>query len=193
MPRGADPFASPPPMTTSGAEAEPSRWRASAYTIAAVVLLGIAATIAFVFAPGEPAPTFSIVTSPPGADVSIDGRAVGMTPLIIAEGLEVGHAYQIAVTRRGYGPRSLVLQAQPGPVEQQVVLTGLPATLHVDTAPPGGQVTIGGTPRGVAPVDASGFLVGAHVEVRASLPGHGLPVVQSVELDETTSLTITIP
>jgi hypothetical protein len=187
----ADPFA-PPPMRTIEPRTAPSGART--WMLAAFAVLVIAAVVAFVLLPGEPAPTITILTTPDGAEVSIDGRAVGPTPATIADGLEVGHAYQIDVTHVGYAPRSVVVQAQPGPVEQQVVLTGLPATLHVETQPSGAPVTVGGTPRGSAPVDVSGFLVGQRVEVRASLPGHGPPAVQSVELaQQATTVTIAIP
>jgi serine/threonine protein kinase len=191
VPRGNDPFAPPPPAPI---ERAPRSSSARTWIFAAVAVLVMAAVVALVLVPGEPAPSITILTMPAGAAVTIDGRPVGDTPVTITDGLEVGHAYQITVAHAGYGPRSIVVQAQPGPVDQQVVLTGLPARLHVESQPPGALITVGGTPRGAAPIDADAFMVGQTVEVRGSLPGHGLPVTQSVELtQETTSVVLTIP
>ena len=135
-----------------------------------------------------------IVSTPEGAIVSMNGQSLGPTPVTISEGLEVGHAYELDVVHPGYQAWHAVIQAQNGLVQQSAILAALPASLHVETVPPGGQVLVGGSPRGAAPVDVSGFLVGQTVEVRASRPGHGVPVVQAVVLEtESTSVTITTP
>ena len=195
VPLGSDPFAAPPPPTPIPAELGgpgPTRW--PLYVLLVAVLALVAGGIAYLVTPGPPAPSITIVSTPSSADVSMDGRPLGMTPVTITEGLEVGHAYELTVVHAGYQPWRAVIQAQNGLVQQSAILAALPASLHVDTTPPGGMVTVGGSPRGQAPVDVAGFLVGQTVEVRASRPGRGVPVVQSVLLaTEATSVTVTTP
>ncbi len=195
VPLGADPFAPPPPAVPLPAElGGPRPSRAPIVMLALLGLVAVAAVVAFVVLPGAPTPEIMIVSTPEGAIVSMNGQSLGPTPVTISEGLEVGHAYELDVVHPGYQAWHAVIQAQNGLVQQSAILAALPASLHVETVPPGGQVLVGGSPRGAAPVDVSGFLVGQTVEVRASRPGHGVPVVQAVVLEtESTSVTITTP
>jgi hypothetical protein len=196
VPLGADPFAAPPPSQQLPTDLRNAQGggRTGLWVLVGLLIVAAIAAVTFALLPGAPPPQITIVSTPPGADVTIDGRALGQTPVTITEGLEVGHAYELRVTHAGYQEWRAVLQAQNGPMTQSAILAALAASLHVDTAPPGGLVTVGGSPRGAAPVDVTGFLVGQTVEVRASRPGRGVPVVQSVVLENVqNSVIITTP
>ncbi|MFO0682596.1 MAG: protein kinase [Sandaracinus sp.] len=194
VPRGADPFAPPPPAQPLPAElGGPAPSRLGTYVIVLLGLLAIGAVAVWLAFPRAASPEISIISIPTGAEVFMGPRSLGIAPVLVQEDLEVGNAYEFTVTHPGYQPWHATIQAQPGPVQQTAILAALPASLHVDTTPPGGLVTVGGSPRGVAPVDVDGFLVGQSVEVRASRPGN-VPVIQSVVLDsEHTSVTLTVP
>ncbi len=194
VPRGADPFAPPPPAQPLPAElGGPAPSRVGTYIIGVLAVVAIAALVLVFAFPSAARPEISIISIPTGAEVLMGERSLGIAPVLVQEDLEVGHSYEFTVTHPGYQPWHATIQAQPGPVQQTAILAALPAALHVETTPPGGLVTVGGSPRGVAPVDVDGFLVGQTVEVRASRPGN-VPVIQSVVLDsEHTSVTLTVP
>lgn len=151
-----------------------------AIAIGIPLLIGLA--IAFAFGRHSAPPAFEIISSPSGAQVSIDGRRLGgLTPLTITEGLEPGRTYLIEVSVPGYQPASQSLTAQAGLQRHLFVLTPLPATLRVETDPPGLEVLVNGAPRGASPIEVTGLSAGQEVEVRTQLPGRGV-VVRRIRL-----------
>ncbi|UJR79870.1 serine/threonine-protein kinase [Sandaracinus amylolyticus] len=185
-----DPFASPPPSppsATGGFEPPDGARRSAMLAIAAiaVVVLGVLAVIAVLGTP--PPPAIEVISSPTGASVSIDGRPVdGVTPIVIADGIESGRSYRVEVAMAGYQPWAAQLAPTEGPLRQFVVLAPLPATLRVETDPPGAEVMVNGVMRGAAPIEVTGLQVGQEVEVRASIAGRA-PVIRRVRLAEGTT------
>jgi serine/threonine protein kinase len=171
-PRGPDPFA-PPPNVTGGLAALPTP-RAFPWPLLVVgllVLAVLAGAAVYAFVP-SPSPAFEINSLPPGATVSVDGAVAGVTPLVIRDRLVVGQTYSFQVALEGHQTSAFELRAVPGTDRREIVLSPLAAVLHVETEPPGAQVTVGGATRGRAPVDVGGLFVGAEVDVRVDAPGH---------------------
>jgi hypothetical protein len=170
----------------------PFRWVLAVLGLLALAVIGGVAV--YLVVPTAPPPSFEIASLPPGAQVVVDGTALpGVTPVSIREGLEVGRVYAVQVTLAGHEPSSFQLQAGPGTMRREVVLSPLPATLRIETVPPGAQVAVSGANRGASPVDVGGLFVGAQVEVRVDAPGYGSRVerVQVTSATTTTQITLT--
>ncbi len=167
-----DPFASPP-MVTGGVPAveapRPFPWLLLVIGLLALAVLAGAGVYAFV---PSPTPAFEISSLPPGATVTVNGALAGVTPIIIGDDLVVGQTYAFQVALEGHGTSTFELRAVGGTDRREIVLSPLQAVLHVETTPPGAQVTVGGASRGAAPVDVRGLFVGAEVDVRVDAPGH---------------------
>jgi len=78
----------------------------AALSMAIVLLLALIAIVAYPRVMGKPRSSLAVATSPPGAVLELDGRAVGSTtsgPLTI-EDLEVGQKYKLTARLDGYEP-----------------------------------------------------------------------------------------
>ena len=196
-----DPFA-PPPQQTTGMRpiaedlGKPSLARLALPIAGLVVLAVFAALVVALLSPGPPPPEIELITSPPGAQVALDGaRISGVTPLTVRDGLVPGQTHRLEVSLPGYGGWAASIQATSGTLRQFIVLSPLPAALRVESEPPGAAITVNGVPRGNAPVQVdTGLFVGQEAEIRASLPGH-LPFVQRVSLGEgvTSARAVLVP
>lgn len=158
----------------SAALAELGEPRPVPWALLGVGLLGLAllaGAVVYALVPG-PVPGFEISSLPAGATVTVDGAVIGTTPIVLRDGLVVGRRYAFEVSLEGHQAASFELVASPGTDRREVVLSPLPAVLHVETIPPGARVTVGGASRGVAPRDVGGLFVGAEVEVHVDAPGH---------------------
>ena len=97
--------------------------------------------------------TITVDTRPAAADVFVDGRRVGATPLVLA----VQPGTHTLTLRNGEAERRVVFAAAPGEqLAQYLDLKAEPAVqsarLSITTDPPGAQVAVDGRPRGVSPV-----------------------------------------
>jgi hypothetical protein len=118
----------------------------------------------------KPAPTgklaeLQIATKPPGAQITVDGEAqAGKTPLTLK--LPAG-THELTVAHDRY---ATVTQTADVPGKLDLTLHRPPATLHVESDPPGGEVIVEGKPRGKTPVDVTldGF---HHYDVQVMLLG----------------------
>ncbi len=154
----------------------------------AVALLGCAGAFAAWQWASAPPPSLEIISSPPGAEVSVDGRVLpGTTPLPITEGLQEGRPCHVEVRLAGHQLWAADLTPRGGRLRQLVVLAPLPATLQVETVPPGVPVMINGVARGPSPVSLGGLVVGQQVTVHALAPGQA-PMVRQVRLAEGTTV-----
>jgi hypothetical protein len=104
----------------------------------------------------------TIVSRPDGAEVLIDGASKGVTPLKLT--LPVG-TYTLEL-HNGASKRTVPLQIEAGSaVRQYVDLAPADAgvgRIEVSSDPPGAQVTLDGTPRGVTPLTIASIEPGQH-------------------------------
>ena len=108
--------------------------------------------------------TMTVDTRPAVADVFIDGRRVGATPLV----LTVQPGTHLLALRNGEAERRVVFTAAPGAqLAQYLDLKGAEpaaqtARLSITTDPPGAQVAIDGRPRGLSPVVVENLTAAEH-------------------------------
>jgi CRISPR/Cas system-associated exonuclease Cas4 (RecB family) len=108
--------------------------------------------------------TMTVDTRPAVADVFIDGRRVGATPLV----LTVQPGTHTLTLRNGEAERRMVFTAAPG--EQLAQYLELKAAepavqaarLSIATDPPGAHVAVDGRPRGLSPVVVENLTAAEH-------------------------------
>jgi serine/threonine protein kinase len=141
--------------------------------------------------------TLIVRSSPPGALVTIDGHAHGMTPATVRELLLGSHTLQVA--RPGYVPSSqpiVLTSAQSSKeitVELQASADTRPAqagSIFVDTRPRGARVLIDGHVVGTTPVRARPIAPGQHA-VRIEMDGYK-PVSTTVDVKSGTEVPVAV-
>jgi hypothetical protein len=118
-------------------------------------------------AAAEPAPLrpgrLTITTRPSGADVLIDGRSHGPSPVVAA----VQSGEHIVAIRSDRGERSVRLLVTAGAeIGQDFDISEVPTVsvgqLSVSSEPPGARVLVDGHSRGVSPLVIAGVAAGDH-------------------------------
>jgi len=177
----------PPAEATTGAMpvVQPPPSRTGMWVSVGVVGVAVVAAAAWFFTrppvpePGPPvavAPVVAegylrVVTEPPGAAVSVDGRSLGVTPF---DGqVEVG-TYRLTVTRNGFLPvEEEVTVVEGGELARTFQLAVAPATLHLATEPSGARVTLDGARVGETPLELADVAPGTHqivIEAKGFFP-----------------------
>jgi hypothetical protein len=136
-----------------------------------------------VSAPG----TLLVESTPPGADISIDGAARGKTPLTLE--MPAGE-HTIELRRRGI-TRRFTVNVPPGEAVRQALdwSTVKPVgALTVTSEPTGARVLVDGTERGVTPVTIADLPAGRRRVVLQSSAGSVRRDV-TIEVDKTTTLS----
>ena len=111
-----------------------------------------------------------VETQPPGAEVRVDGRAVGASPVTV-RGLEVARPHAVEATRAGFGVARTEVTLQPSAmVSATLALQAGTTDVLVTTDPSGAEVQLDGTPMGHAPVTLHALALGRH-RIGASLDG----------------------
>jgi serine/threonine protein kinase len=110
----------------------------------------------------------TIRTEPAGAEVSIDGRVMGVTPLIVP--VEEARSSNLDLQLTGYQPWTGVIdKAKPLPDPILLEMQNRRVTVH--TQPSGAQVSLDGTRVGLSPVAIQIPMMGTHT-LRADLERH---------------------
>ncbi len=148
---------------------------------------------ALVFSGREPDARVEIISVPPGATVTLDGRALpGLTPLVIEEGLDPNRPQDITVTLSGYHPWVSTTDGRP---QQMAVLNRLRAALQVQTVPPQAHVWVDQMLYGSAPVSVSNLDIGREIVIIARKVGYE-DAEQTITItadDLEPTLTLTLP
>jgi len=136
--------------------------------IAALSGLGAFALVRSRLAPPRaathPPATLTVGTQPPGADLLIDGRRRGATPLTLS--IEPG-AHTLTLRRAG-AERIVPLTVTAGAQVAQYFELKAPeavarsARLSIATDPPGARVSVDGRPRGASPLVVEDLTAGEH-------------------------------
>jgi serine/threonine protein kinase len=133
--------------------------------------------------------TLSINSNPPGAQVTVDGQARGVTPLMLT--LKPGnHNVEL---HGGGEPRMLPVTITAGTqVSQYIELPKITAfgQLQVRSEPAGAQVTVDGIPRGKAPVLVESLAAGEHTVV---MDAEGANIKQTVNIEAGMTASLVIP
>jgi hypothetical protein len=130
-----------------------------------------------------------IRTTPPGAELFLDGRPVGTAPAALPKIKPGKHVVQASLN--GYQSKSLSVDLQPGqslPVDLE--LAPLAAVLDIRTTPPGAELFLDDRPVGTAPATLRTIPPGNH-RLQASLAGYQSKSL-SVDLQFGQSVPVTL-
>lgn len=123
--------------------------------------------------------TLSVRTTPPGADVMLDGIREGVSPCEVAN-VRTGEV-KLGISAAGHHAFEETLALQAGEVREiEISLRPRPSSLRITSTPPGARVVLNDQYRGRAPVDISPLAAGTYT-LRAELPAHD-PVERTVSL-----------
>lgn len=111
----------------------------------------------------------AVSTTPPNADLFVDGAFRGPTPVSL-NSLEIGQGYVLRFERDGYNVKELNIVVEADQPPMVVRLEPLGGILRVETTPEGVEVFVNGTSEGPAPVTIMGLErdLAHEVEVRMS-------------------------
>ena len=117
-----------------------------------------------------------VTSTPPGAEVTLDGKAVpGVTPLAL-EGVRLSQAHHLEIL--GPGRKAVSVQVRPefGKLVRRVH-ADLPSALGalvVESEPPGAEVMLDGHAMGATPITITEVRLDERHRVDLTLPGHDL-------------------
>jgi hypothetical protein len=133
--------------------------------------------------------TLKVDSRPRGAEVFVDGRARGRTPLLVR--LAAG-SHRLEVGSRANPQVIPVAIAGGAQVQQFVEFPEVPerGELRVVSEPPGARVFVDGTPRGSAPMTVTGLTPGEH---SVALEGDAGTVKQTVTIASGTTASLIVP
>jgi serine/threonine-protein kinase len=120
-----------------------------------------------------------IETDPPGADVILDGKGAGQSPVALLT-VRPG-VHMVRVVRDGYAPAGLTLEVRNGEplLPLRFVMEPLSAKLRVLSEPANAVVRVDGKPVGTTPLESLDLAPGRH-DVRVERRGYS-PATQAVE------------
>ncbi len=188
MPFASESAPATPPATSASASAashQPKRfaYKTPALALGAVLLLGIAAVpvgrvavsqpFSNWFRRSAPTATLTVQTSPAGAEVLIDGKTMGVSPLTLPVPVgehkisaRVGKAERVVPFTFTAGAQVVQVLEIEQPVDQAAAARQ--TRMSVTTDPPGARVEIDGTLRGRSPLAVADLMAGSH---RVSVAG----------------------
>ncbi len=157
----------------------PERIRTIRIGAGRAVLLGVVAGLAvavagFVLAPWMRDGVLVVSTTPPGAQVTLDGRPVpGTTPLVV-EGIRLSGTHRVEASAPGHRTASLEVGGEPGRLARSVhlALSSALGSFVVESVPPGAEVRVDGKVVGRTPLTVTGVRVDERHRVDLTLPGH---------------------
>jgi hypothetical protein len=157
----------------------PERVRTVRVGAGRAVALGVAAGLAvavagFLLAPWMRDGVLVVTSTPPGAQVTLDGRPVpGTTPLVV-EGVRLSDGHRVEATAASHRPAFVDVRAEAGQLTRTVHLSLASAlgSFTVESVPPGAAISVNGKPLGRTPFTITDVRVDERHRIDLSLPGH---------------------
>ncbi len=167
-------------------------WPAAAAAAVLVVIAGAGVPVVRSYMAPAPAPaegSLTMTTTPPGAQLFVDGVERGVTPVTVT--LKPGtHSLEV---RGGGTPRLLPITIAAGAQMSQYLELPTVASafgqLQVATQPSGARVSVDGVPRGTTPVTVPDLAAGDHTVALESDMGSVKQTVR-IEAGNTSSLVV---
>jgi serine/threonine protein kinase len=143
---------------------------------AVVVGLVVAAAGAASFYLAEPwlRPGLLVITSdPPGAEVTLDGKRVGVTPKVV-EQVWLSRPHEVLLEAPGMKPAAMVVDAHPGTAYRRVhrALETALGLLRVESEPAGAELRLDDRVMGVTPLTLTGVKIDAQHRIDLALAGY---------------------
>ncbi len=148
-----------------------SAWRAALTGLVA----GTMAAAGFLAAAVWLARGVVVVTStPPGAQVIVDGKPVPDPTPAVVEGLRLSQPHTVEIRAADRRPVAVELEPKPGELVRRVHgdLPTLLASITVESDPPGADVRLDGRAVGSTPLTLPGIRVDERHRIDLALPGH---------------------
>lgn len=144
--------------------------------VAIGLAVAVAGAVALHFAETWLRPGVLLVTSEPaGAQVTLDGRPAGATPLAV-EGVALSRRHEVSVEAPGTRAVTLPVEPEPGRLVRRLhakLETALGA-ITVESVPPGAEVRLDDQPAGRTPVTVPGVRLDQRHRVDLALPGYDI-------------------
>ncbi|HEY1812362.1 MAG TPA: PEGA domain-containing protein [Kofleriaceae bacterium] len=136
-----------------------------------------------------------VATTPPGATIEVDGRAVGRAvgSGLDVRDLEVGRAYPVVARLDGYEPAEGVMESRSGSGSFELRLRALAATIDLDSQPSGASVELDGKPAGNTPLHVTTLSPGSTASVVFKKQGYKDATVQLAVPEAGKSLVMVQP
>jgi hypothetical protein len=133
-----------------------------------------------------------VETQPPNAEIRVDGRLAGRSPLTIP-GLPVASPHAVEASLPGYAVTREQVSVQQGTLARSMLVLRVgTAEVLVTTEPSGAAIQVDGKAQGTTPVTLSGLSQGRHV-VRASRAGRTPAETTVVVTAATRQLQLLLP
>lgn len=150
---------------------KPVLWGLAAAIALLVALIALVAYPRFAVTTGA----VRISTSPPGASISIDGKARGSTsdgPLFVDE-LDLDNAHEVRASMSGWTEASRIVK----PIRDQtteivLTLTASASTVNAKSDPSGSELFVDGVSMGTTPVHLTSLTPGSEVQLEFRKPGY---------------------
>jgi hypothetical protein len=115
-----------------------------------------------------------VSTTPPGAQITVDGRPVAGTSPVVVEGVRLSGGHRVEAALPGHRPASVDLGSEPGRLVRavQLTLTSTAGAIQVESTPPGAEVRMDGKLLGRTPLAIPGVAMDERHRIDLSLPGH---------------------
>jgi len=130
----------------------------------------------------------SITSRPSEAEVYIDGRFQGKTPVTDLRAAKSN--IQVRVTKDDFQPQSGSLTLDPGRNEKHFVLNRNVYTLTIESDPPGAAVNVNGKPESETPVAIRNLPFGEELTIRLELEGYQVFVTPALLTAEEPEFTL---
>lgn len=144
-------------------------------------------------------PQVVVTTDPPGAEVSIDGKAVGVSPVTAtldeaARGRSI--AVRAALDKHEAVERLVEVPKAAGPqLHAALKLDEAATALRFETEPPGAEVKVNGEPKGRSPltIKLPDDQLASTLEVEALVPGAWFGKLTVHDIERAATRTVRIP
>jgi len=202
-----DPFTRPPPEDPFAAapraeelpedpsaqlgKPRPIRW-ILAFVAVAVLVAGVAALGAWIASRPDPT-SLTLITTPEGATVRLDGRELPHRTPVTLPDQEAGHEVELVLSHPGHEERTDSFPLREGENRRVYHLNPIRVSLRIATEPAGAQVWVDGVLRGSAPLEISGLSEGDELALRANLLGRQVEQSYTVGGDREQAVSMTLP
>jgi hypothetical protein len=178
---GGDPSLAPgeaPPFPSPLGEPEPRlkspapRALYIALAVAALILVGVIAALALAGG-SDGRGSLTIVSSPPAAEVRVDGVAAQPTPLTLGD-VDLRQTHHVRVSKGGYDVWESDVKFPSGEreVRVQAVLVPTVGTVEIGSTPPGAEAIVNGRIRGMTPTTVGDLPPNDDVVIELRLRGY---------------------
>ncbi len=133
-----------------------------------------------------------VQTNPTGAEIRVDGKQVGLSPMLVRD-LRVAEPHVVSASLRGYSVAEGRFQLVPGTVTPALLtLVVGRGNVLVITDPPGAEIRVDDDPRGRSPVRLDDLALGRH-QIIAERSGYDAAETTVTVLESTREIGISLP